>query len=59
MKATRPEVRVLLGKTNRKTGDLIGLSARTEEFHRINIMIKPGAENMAGLVTNERRSGLG
>jgi DNA-binding NarL/FixJ family response regulator len=50
---------VLAGKTNRETGDVIGLSARTVEFHRANIMVKLGATNLAELVANARRSGLG
>ena len=50
---------VLAGKTSRETGELIGLSARTVEFHRANIMAKLGAENLADLIANARRLGLG
>ena len=50
---------VLAGKTSREIGDLIGLSARTVEFHRANVMGKLGAANLAELVANARRRGLG
>lgn len=50
---------VLAGKTNRETGDVIGLSARTVEFHRANIMAKLGAANLAELTANARRMGIG
>jgi DNA-binding NarL/FixJ family response regulator len=50
---------VLAGKTSREVGELIGLSARTVEFHRANIMAKLGAENLADLVANARWMGLG
>lgn len=50
---------VLAGRTSRETGELIGLSARTVEFHRANIMAKLGADNLAELVVHARRMGLG
>ena len=46
---------VLAGKTSREVGELIGLSARTVEFHRANIMAKLGATNLAELAANARR----
>jgi len=50
---------VLAGKTSRETGEMIGLSARTVEFHRANVMAKLGAANMAELTANARRLGVG
>jgi DNA-binding NarL/FixJ family response regulator len=50
---------VLAGKTSREIGELIGLSARTVEFHRANVMAKLGATNVAELVANARRRGVG
>ena len=50
---------VLAGKTSREIGELIGLSARTVEFHRANVMGKLGAATLAELVANARRRGLG
>lgn len=50
---------VLAGKTSRETGDVIGLSARTVEFHRANIMAKLGASNLAELMANARRMKIG
>ena len=50
---------VLSGKTSREIGELIGLSARTVEFHRANVMGKLGATNLAELVANARRRGVG
>jgi DNA-binding NarL/FixJ family response regulator len=50
---------VLVGKTSREISELIGLSARTVEFHRSNIMAKLGATNVTELVANARRLGLG
>ncbi len=50
---------VLSGKTSREIGELVGLSARTVEFHRVNIMTKLGATNVAELVANARQRGLG
>lgn len=51
-------VHVLEGKTSREAGDLIGLSARTVEFHRSNIMAKLGASSFAELIANARRNGF-
>ena len=50
---------VLAGRTSRETGELIGLSVRTVEFHRANIMAKLGASNMAELTANARRMKIG
>lgn len=50
---------VLAGRTSRETGELIGLSVRTVEFHRANIMAKLGATNLAELAANARRMGIG
>jgi DNA-binding NarL/FixJ family response regulator len=50
---------VLSGKTSREISDLIALSIRTVEFHRANIMGKLGATNLAELVANAQRRGLG
>lgn len=50
---------VLAGKTSREVSDLIGLSARTVEFHRANIMAKLGATNLVELVAVARQHGLG
>lgn len=49
---------VLAGKTSREISALIGLSARTVEFHRANIMAKLGATNVTELVANARQRGL-
>jgi DNA-binding NarL/FixJ family response regulator len=49
---------VLGGKTSREISDVIGLSARTVEFHRANIMAKLGATNVAELVATARQRGL-
>lgn len=49
---------VLAGRTSREIGELIGLSARTVEFHRANVMAKLGAANATELVANARRRGL-
>lgn len=42
---------VIKGKTSREIGLLMGLSARTIEFHRANLMTKLGAKNLAELAT--------
>lgn len=49
---------VLQGRTSREISDLIGLSSRTIEFHRSNIMSKLGASNIAELLANARQRGL-
>lgn len=49
---------VLGGRTSREMADLIGLSARTVEFHRTNVMRKLGASNLTELHANARRQGL-
>lgn len=50
---------VLGGKTSREVSDLVGLSVRTVEFHRANIMGKLGATNLVELVANARKRGFG
>jgi DNA-binding NarL/FixJ family response regulator len=50
---------VLSGKTSREISELVGLSARTVEFHRANLMAKLGATNATELVASARRRGLG
>jgi len=49
---------VLTGKTSREISELIGLSPRTIEFHRSNIMSKLGASNVTELIANARQRGL-
>jgi DNA-binding NarL/FixJ family response regulator len=49
---------VLAGRTSRDIGELIGLSARTVEFHRSNIMAKLGAANFAELVVQAKSRGM-
>jgi DNA-binding NarL/FixJ family response regulator len=49
---------VLAGKTSKEVGELIGLSARTVEFHRSNVMAKLGAANFAELVVQARARGM-
>lgn len=49
---------VLAGKTSKEIGDIIGLSPRTVEFHRSNIMAKLGAGSLADLVASARQRGL-
>lgn len=50
---------VLAGRAAREIGSLIGISARTVEFHRGNVMTKLGAANVAELVVKARQLGLG
>jgi DNA-binding NarL/FixJ family response regulator len=50
---------VLAGKTSREVSDLIGLSARTVEYHRANIMGKLGAANLVELIALAQQRGLG
>lgn len=49
---------VLTGRTSREIGESIGLSPRTVEFHRANLMAKLGAANLAELLVQARRRGL-
>lgn len=49
---------VLAGRTSREISDTIGLSPRTVEFHRANILAKLGATNMTELVARARQYGL-
>ncbi len=49
---------VLAGQTSREIGELIGLSGRTVEFHRGNLMAKLGATTVTELVARARQHGL-
>lgn len=48
---------VLQQKSNREIAELLGLSVRTVEFHRLNLMTKLDATNLAELTTNARLRG--
>jgi DNA-binding NarL/FixJ family response regulator len=48
---------VLGKKSNKEIADLLGLSVRTVEFHRLNLMTKLEAGNLAELTTNARVRG--
>lgn len=48
---------VIAGKTSREIASLIGLSARTVEFHRANMMNKLGAKNFSELTSIARSRG--
>jgi DNA-binding NarL/FixJ family response regulator len=48
---------VLGGKTNKEIAELIGLSARTVEFHRANLMSKLDVSSLADLIATVRRRG--
>ncbi len=50
---------VLGRKNNREIADLLGLSVRTVEFHRANMMAKLDAENLTELMTRAKQRGLG
>ena len=41
---------IVQGSSNKQTGEALGISPRTVEFHRGNIMRKVGAKNVAELV---------
>ncbi len=49
---------VLTGKTSREIGELIGLSARTVEFHRANLMAKLGSPSPTDLLIRAKQLGL-
>ena len=49
---------VLGGRTSREISEVVGLSARTVEYHRASIMAKLGATNLAELVGSAQRLGL-
>ena len=49
---------VLAGRTSREIGGLIGLSTRTVEFHRSNVMSKLGAASPTELVARARQLGV-
>lgn len=50
---------VLDGRTSRELGENLGLSVRTIEFHRSNLMAKLGAGSLSELMAVARRRGLG
>jgi DNA-binding CsgD family transcriptional regulator len=60
LSARQQEILKLIAEdlTNREIGDRIGVSARTVEFHRINIREKLGVKGVAGLVRYAIRTGL-
>ena len=41
---------IMHGQTNREAGKTLGISSRTVEFHRANVMQKFGARNIADLM---------
>lgn len=49
---------VLAKKANREIAEHMGLSVRTVEFHRGNMMAKLDATNLAGLIEKARQRGL-
>jgi FixJ family two-component response regulator len=51
-------VRVVGGDTSKKIGRELGISPRTVEFHRANIMKKFGAKNLADLIREFMRASL-
>ncbi len=50
---------VLGGRTSREIGALTGLTQRTVDFHRKNIMTKLGAANVVELAARAQRLGIG
>lgn len=48
---------VLDGKANREIAELMGLSLRTVEYHRLNLMTKLDAGNLAELTVNAKLRG--
>ncbi|HTE40586.1 MAG TPA: MEDS domain-containing protein, partial [Steroidobacteraceae bacterium] len=48
---------IVTGRSNRKVAQMLGVSPRTIEFHRSNIMKKLGANNSADLVRKVLREG--
>jgi DNA-binding NarL/FixJ family response regulator len=48
---------VLARKSNREIAELMNLSVRTVEFHRLNLMTKLGATSLPELVTNAQMRG--
>lgn len=49
---------VLAGRTSKEIGALTGLTQRTVDFHRKNIMTKLGAANVAELAARSQRMGF-
>lgn len=41
---------IVQGATSKRAGDTLGISPRTVEFHRANIMAKLSAKNVADLM---------
>lgn len=41
---------IVQGATSKRAGDTLGISSRTVEFHRANIMAKLSAKNVADLM---------
>jgi DNA-binding NarL/FixJ family response regulator len=62
IKATRREQQILTliaeGNTSKKIGELLGLSARTIERHRANLLKKFRQKNSVSLVQSALRHGL-
>lgn len=49
--------RILEGKANKEIAETMGLSLRTVEFHRANLMAKLNASNLTELLANARGRG--
>jgi DNA-binding CsgD family transcriptional regulator len=48
---------IVRGASSKEAGRTLGISLRTIEFHRANIMKKLGAKNLADLVRKVLREG--
>jgi DNA-binding NarL/FixJ family response regulator len=48
---------VIAGRMNREIGEMLGLSLRTVEFHRANLMTKLDARSLAELMATVRKRG--
>jgi len=59
---TRREQQILMhvlgGQTSREIGEKIGLSVRTVEYHRSNVMAKLGTNSLAEMMARARQGGL-
>ena len=53
-----PRTRLLQGGSSKEIALGLGISPRTIEFHRSNIMAKTGARNVADLVRYAVRNGI-
>jgi len=49
---------VVAGKTNREIGEALGISIKTVDRHRTNVMGKTGSRNAAELIAHALREGL-